>query len=162
MIKINILDFFKTGNFDCVRLGQTKDQILAHFASPDEVWNNNNGGEIWSYGIIEFHFFEDELYTIFSDDFQWEKLNGGKSIELDRWIFERPRRLSLKNVLSELNLQHIDYQKKQNQLGAILLVLPSGVTLHFENHKDLPDLDPNKFRLEAFYISSNLQKINEL
>ncbi len=58
MVKINILDFFKTGNFNCVRLGQTKDQILAHFASPDEVWNNNNGGEIWRYGIVSYHITE--------------------------------------------------------------------------------------------------------
>lgn len=152
MLKINILDFFRTGNFGNARFRQTKQEILAHFAPPDDVWNNNNGSEIWRYGIIEFHFFEDELCTIFSDNFQWEKLNAGSLIELDTWIFERPRRLSLKNILMELNLQRFDYQKKQNELGAILLELPSGVTLHFENHKDIPNLDPNKFRLEAFYI----------
>lgn len=34
-ISIIFLDFFKTGRFDCLKLGQTKEYIVHNFPDPD-------------------------------------------------------------------------------------------------------------------------------
>lgn len=150
LIHIDFLEFIKTGKFDCIKIGQTKEYILENFPKPDSIWDDyHTSSNIWTYGNIEFHFSKNELYMIFSDHFNYQKLNAGKHISIDRWIFERPRRLTLKNVIQELNTHHIDFQKTTTKLN-IELKLNSGVILYFENHKDITDLDPNKFHLVAF------------
>lgn len=154
LIHIDFLEFIKTGRFDCIKLGQKKDYILNNFKNPDSVWNDTSENSIWLYGNIEFHFAENELYMIFSDHFNHEKLNAGEHISIDRWIFERPRRLSLKNVIQELNTHSIDFHKNTTKLN-IELKLNSGVILYFENHKDITDLDPNQYHLIAFSFKEN-------
>lgn len=152
-LHIDILNFLKTGNFDVIRIGQSKGWIADNFPKPDSVWDTDEGS-IWSYGNIELHFNENELFMIYSDHFNTEKLHAGEHISLNNWIFDRPRSLTLKNVIQALNTEHIDFQKTTNELN-ITLTFSSGVVLYFENHKDIENLDPNKYHLMAFAFKNN-------
>lgn len=147
-IEIDILEFFKTGKFDYIKLGQTKSWILKNFSKPDSDYDNLSGS-IWTYGNIEFHFSEDKLFLIYSDHFNNGLLSAGEHINLDRWIFEYPKKLKMKYVIEQLNKENIDYQKVTTKLN-IEIVLTSGVKLIFENIKDTPNLDSNQYHLIAF------------
>jgi hypothetical protein len=75
-INIDLLEFFKTGKFDYLKLGQNKKWILDNFADPDEVFQNNYEAPIWLYGNVELHFRNDEtLFLIYSDYI--DSLDGG-------------------------------------------------------------------------------------
>lgn len=148
-IKIDILEFVKTGKFACIKLGQSKDCILNNFLKPDYIGGGMQKDNIWLYGNIEFHFDDDKLFMIFSDNFNSQKLNAGNNIRLKRWIFDTPDGLSLKNVTQELNSQKIDFVKETND-DMIKLKFKSGVSFYFENHKEIPNLSPDEYCLIAF------------
>ncbi|UIR56792.1 hypothetical protein LZQ00_03000 [Sphingobacterium sp. SRCM116780] len=153
-IPIDFLEFFKTGKFDCIKLGQTKEWILNNFSNPDSRFDERikkDGFDIWTYGNIEFHFFGEELFLIFSDHFLRTKLRSGKKLKLNRWIFKDTSRLQLSYVLLELNKNNIDFKKKTDNLG-IKLRLTSGLELTFENREDIENLDPNDFELSSFAL----------
>jgi len=153
-VEIDFLDFFKTGKFDFLKLGQTKEWVLNNFPDPDgnfdrETLTNKKGFDIWTYGDIELHFENKELFLIYSDYWYEWKFDGGKSLKLNKWIFEDISKLNLRFVLEVLNIHNIDYKKKTENLG-ILLRLNSGVELTFENINDIEDLNPNDFHLSSF------------
>ena len=67
-IKIDLLSFIKTGKFDCIKLGKTKEWIIHNFPDPDGFSKEIYDCRIWLYGNIEFHFRKDAtLFLIFSD-----------------------------------------------------------------------------------------------
>ncbi len=68
-LELNILDFFKSGIFDFIKLGQSKDWILANFPDPDDfgMGKDLKSAAIWRYGNIEFYFSNEILVMIFSD-----------------------------------------------------------------------------------------------
>ncbi|WP_337085170.1 hypothetical protein [Elizabethkingia anophelis] len=154
-ITIDFLDFFKTGKFDYIKLGQTKEWILNNFPDPNdrylEDWVKRNDIDIWLYGNIEFHFFKEELMMIFSDHFNHAKLSGGKNIKIKPWIFKNTEKLTLAFVFSELNTNKIDFKKKTDEFG-VRLRLQSGVELTFENKEDVENLSPNYFHLTSFAL----------
>jgi len=153
-IEIDILEFFKSGKFDYIKLGQTKEWILNNFPDPDtrfdSDWVKERDVDIWTYGNIEFHFSGENLYLIFSDNFSFmDKLTGGNSLKLNRWIFEDASKLNLIFVLKELNSNGIDYKKRMDKLG-VCVRLNSGIELTFENRDDIEDLNPNEFIMSSF------------
>ncbi|MDR6968155.1 hypothetical protein J2X31_002170 [Flavobacterium arsenatis] len=154
-ITIDFLEFFKTGKFDYIKLGQTKEWILNNFPNPDDFfaddWVKQKGYDIWTYGNIEFHFQQEKLFLIFSDHFNNAKLSGGKHIKINPWILKDTSKLTLQFVLAELNNQNIDFKKKTDNLG-ILLRLQSGIELTFENWEDIDGCNPNDFRLTSFSL----------
>lgn len=154
-ISINFLEFFKTGKFDYLKLGQTKEWVLNNFPDPDGDFEKKvylkNDFNIWQYGDIELHFEDDTLSCIFSDYWYEWKLSGGKHLELEKWIFEDISKLSLRVVLEALNSENIDYKKKTDQLG-VLLRLKSGVELTFENINDIEGLDTNNYHISSFVL----------
>lgn len=154
-ITIDFLEFFKKGKFDYIKLGQARDWILNNFPDPDTRYASERMKkgdiDIWTYGNIEFHFFNNELIMIFSDHFNNAKLSGGKHIKIKPWIFKDPSKLTLQFVLAELNNQNIDFKKKTDNLG-ILLRLQSGIELTFENWEDIDGCNSNDFRLTSFSL----------
>lgn len=153
-IEIDFLEFFKTGKFDCLKLGQTKEWVLNNFPDPDgesdhETLKEGNGFDIWTYGDIELHFENQKLFLIYSDHWYEWKLEGGTNLRLKKWIFSDISQLNLRFVLEAFNTHNIDYKKKTDQLG-VLLRLNSGLELTFENINDVEGLNTNDFHLSSF------------
>jgi len=163
-VVISMLEFIRDGKFDYIKIGQTREWIFHNFPSPDgweeellhvlEIFN------IWRYGNIEFHFEEDQLSSIFCDDFstydedtdkivnQW---NAGKWIDLDLWIFDRVEKLNLSYVMEILNQNRISFSVFHSDLNVVIRILKSNVELVFEkkSHEEL-DSDTNLFQFVAF------------
>lgn len=153
-IEIDFLTFFKSGKFDYIKLGQTKEWILNNFPDPDDfgIGNSISNAKIWRYGTIEFHFDEShKLFLIYSDYIK--DLAGGDNIELDKWILGNYSKLRLSYVLKELNKAKIDYCKTSDSLG-IKLKLKSGVELGFLETYDEEIKDPNHLHLSYFSFMS--------
>ena len=156
-IEIDFLTFFKTGKFNYIKLGQTKEWILNNFPDPDNFDNSflNEKFNIWTYGGIEFHFDKNILYLIYSDYWYEGKLKDVDVLKLKKWIFNDIDKLNLRFVLETLNTHNIDYKKKTDNLG-VLLRLNSGVEFTFENINDIENLDSNKFHISSFaFVAEN-------
>lgn len=90
MLKIDMLEFFRSGEFAGVGSGLSCAQIASMFGRADASFKSA-GAEILRYGAFEFHFFQDEIFMIFSDHFRSGPLNFGggraRQIEIEPWIF---------------------------------------------------------------------------
>jgi hypothetical protein len=156
-LPVDLLTFFRTGHFDCLRIGQDRETILHNFPDPDDWWAGApmERAPIWRYGHVELHFADERLWMIFSD--YVDALDGGPSLAIDRWILARPEQ-TLLDVMSALNREHIDFAKTTHALGArphayVKLELASGVELQFDHRDDpLEHDDPNAMRLGAFSL----------
>ena len=136
MLKIDMLKFFRSGEFAGVESGLS-------FKSA--------GAEILKYGAFEFHFFQDEIFMIFSDHFRSEPLNFGASraqqIEIEPWILSGcPAPIDLAAVKGALNRERIEYRERARDEG-LELSLNSGVTLAFESLSESHD-----YELAVFWI----------
>ena len=69
MLKIDMLKFFRSGEFGGVRSGLIRAQIVTMFGPADASFKSA-GAEILRYGTFEFRFFRDEIFIIFSDHFK--------------------------------------------------------------------------------------------
>jgi len=165
-IPIDFKDFFKSGKFDFIKIGKTKDWILNNFPDPDFLKQNPEirNSPIWNYGNLEFHFHQDTLFMIFSDDIK--ELNGGESLELNKWFLDETSELTLINIIKKLIDEKINFDKKSNVIvhPSVQLKLESGVTLAFiVNEKDNENYDDylkrceltneNEFELYSFNLS---------
>lgn len=152
-IEIDVLEFFKTGKFDYLKLGQTKEWIINNFPDPDYFDSDflTEKVNIWTYGGIELHFESKKLYLIFSDHWYEGKLSDTRDIKLNKWIFEDINKLNFLYVLSKLNEHDIDYKKKIDEFG-VRLRLNSGVELTFYNIDEIQGLTTNNFHLTSFSL----------
>lgn len=166
-IKIDLLEFFKTGKFDYLKLGQSKEWIVNNFADPDNSDHNNYGDPIWRYGNIELHFRDDEmLFLIYSDYI--DTLEGGPSLILDKWILNEPENLTLEFVIRHLNKERISFKLEhktfsQGFVVASIELLESKVLLGFapeETENDIDEFlarckteDSNTFKLVSFSLA---------
>jgi hypothetical protein len=144
-IEIDLLAFIRTGKFDSIKLGQTKEWIINNFPDPDDTNNDNFNSPIWHYGNIEFHFDNDnKLFLIFSDYI--DTLTGGQSLHLQKWIFDQPKNLTTQNVTHHFAKERIGYKLEYLDLtngytSATIESLISGVKLSFA----LPEIDEEDF-----------------
>lgn len=154
-IEIDILGFIKTGKFDFLKIGQTKEWILNNFPSPDDIGIGDtiNNAKIWFYGNIELHFDKDKLCLIFSDNIS--DLDGGEYLELKKWVFNDTDSLTLSKFIDELNTERVDFSKKTEkfELEYIRLnIVGSNVQLTFIDEENVLT-NPNDFRLSAFSLT---------
>lgn len=157
-IQIDMLEFLKTGKFDYLEIGQTQGWILNNFPEPDnyvERTKFQKGVDIWLYGKIELHFYDEKLQMIFSDHFQsdiWGKdFHAGEAIDIKPWLFEHPKDLTLLYVMKQLNAQAIDFKKVTTQ-WYIHLVLQSGVVLGFYDENGENKLhNYNDYLMQTFH-----------
>jgi hypothetical protein len=169
-IEIDLLTFFKTGKFDYLKVGQTKEWIINNFPDPDEVYTNSYDSPIWFYGDIELHFNDtNELFLIFSDHI--DTLQGGNSLRLNKWILDEPEKLTLEYVVHYLNQERINYKVMHGTLSsgyssASIVMVPSGVSLNFSlTEKDDEDYEAylhrsktenaNTFLMHSFSLTNN-------
>lgn len=163
-IEVDLLEFFRSGKFDYLKLGQTKTWILNNFPDPDSGFDaemQSHGFDIWTYGNLELHFENEKLFLIFTDNF--DGFTGGKALSIKPWILDNWDNLNVLYVLKMLNEQNIDYKKKTDQFG-VLIRLNSGVELTFENLKEIEGLSPNEFMLTSFALvaeNPNRWRVNE-
>ncbi len=153
MPKINMLKFFRSGEFAGVRRGLSCAQIAAMFG-PAGASFKSAGAEILRYGAFEFHFFWDEIFMIFSDHFRSEPLDFGGAragqIEIEPWILSGcPAPIDLAAVKSALNRERIEYRERATDEG-LKLDLSGSVTLAFESLSGLGE--PRGYELAAFWI----------
>lgn len=161
-IAINFLEFFKTGEFDCLQLGQSKEYIINNFPDPDgfngSFMHPRKSGDIWRYGNIELHFDKgNKLWMIFSDYIN--TLTGGNNLILKKWILEPPQELRLLKVIEYLNKEHIDFEKRTEKVlhQISIKLLKSNVKLSFlleeKNQRTKFGIaDPNDYVLGAFSL----------
>ena len=151
MLKIDMLKFFRWGEFTDVRRGLSCAQTIAMLGPADASFKSA-GAEILRYGAFEFHFFRDEIFMIFSDHFRSEPLDLGgaraRQIEIEPWIFSGTS-IGLTAVKSALNREWIEYRERVRDEG-LELSLSSGVTLAFESLSGLGE--PRGYELAAFWI----------
>ena len=151
-IEIDILDLFKTGRFDYIKIGQTKEWIRHNFPDPDL---KEFPCKIWQYGNIEFHFNKDKLAFIFSD--YMHELNGGNSLHLNKWILEEPEKLSLPFVMEKLCEEKIDFNviHNKNNPGIVdIKIISSNVGLGFLCYdEENTNPQPIEFMLNSFCLS---------
>ncbi len=151
MLKIDMLKFFRSGEFADVKSGLSCAQIVVMFGPADASFKSA-GAEILRYGAFEFHFFRDGIFMIFSDHFRSEPLNfgGGRAgqIEIEPWIFSGTS-IGLTAVKSALNRERIEYRERATDEG-LKLDLSSSVTLAFESLSGLGE--PRGYELAAFWM----------
>ena len=151
MLKIDMLKFFRSGEFTGVESGLSCAQIAAVFGPADASFKSA-GAEILRYGAFEFHFFQDEIFMIFSDHFRSEPLDFGdgraQQIEIEPWIFSGAP-IDLAAVKSALNRERIECRERATDDG-LELSLSSGVALAFESFSGLGE--PRSYELAAFWI----------
>jgi hypothetical protein len=168
-IKIDLLEFFKTGKFDYLKLGQTKEWILNNFADPDDLEYYTSDYPIWHYGNIELHFRDDEtLFLLYCDYIH--TLEGGPSLQLDKWILNEPANLELEYVIRHLNRERINFKlehqtSSQGFVGTNIELLESKVLLGFapeETEDDIDEFlarcktaDSNTFKMVSFSLYDN-------
>ena len=153
MLKIDMLKFFRSGEFAGVGSGLSCAQIASMFGPADASFKSA-GAEILRYGAFEFHFFQDEIFMIFSDHFRSEPLNfgGGRAqqIQIEPWILSGcPARMGVAAVKGALNRERIEYRERARDEG-LELSLSSGVTLAFESFSGLGE--PRGYELAAFWM----------
>ena len=153
MLKIDMLEFFRSGEFAGVRRGLSCAQTIAMLGSADASFKSA-GAEILRYGAFEFHFFRGEIFMIFSDHFRSGPLNfgGGRAgqIEIEPWILSGcPAPIDLAAVKSALNRERIEYRERARDEG-LELNLNSGVTLAFESFSGLGE--SHSYEFAAFWI----------
>ncbi len=153
MLKIDMLKFFRSGEFSGVKSGLSCAQIALMFGPADASFKSA-GAEILRYGAFEFHFFRDEIFMIFSDHFRSEPLDFGgaraRQIEIEPWILSGcPVPIDLAAVKGALNRERIEYRERATDEG-LKLDLSSSVTLAFESLSGLGE--PRGYELAAFWI----------
>ena len=153
MLKIDMLKFFRSGEFFDVKSGLSCAQIVAMFGPADASFKSA-GAEILRYGAFEFHFFRDEIFMIFSDHFRSEPLDFGsvraRQIEIEPWILSGcPAPIDLAAAKDALDCERIEYRELATDEG-LKLDLSSGVTLAFESLSGLGG--PRGYELAAFWM----------
>lgn len=167
-INIDLLEFFKTGKFDYLELGQNKEWIINNFPDPDGMSKACYKHPIWRYGNIELHFHDDQtLYLIYSDYI--DTLEGGPSLFLEKWILNEPENLTLEYVIRHLNKERINFKLEyktlfQGFVVASMELLASKVVLEFapeETENDIDEIlagckteDSNTFKMVSFSLAN--------
>ncbi|EAV9818895.1 hypothetical protein FFC86_01040 [Listeria monocytogenes] len=150
-VEIEMETFIQKGEFDCIKIGQTKEWILNNFPDPDSISNIGHNLYIWLYGNIEFHFDGELLSMIYSD--YLETLNAGDNIILDKWILNHYENLNLLEVIKKLNQSKIDFTLTHDITSRIvsISILESEVNLLF-NSEEANDI--NLYQLGAFSLKN--------
>lgn len=172
-IQIDIFEVFKSGKFEFIKPGQTKEWILNNFPDPDdfEAGKTLQTADFWKYGDIDFYFRGDHLIQIFTDHIN--SLDGGENITIKKWILDEPKNLSLQFVIQNLIREQISFVVMHHSLEyhsqISLGLVKSCVHLNFQpidsevsNRFDILDktdkkrIDPNTYELCSITLMDNV------
>lgn len=150
--QISLFKFFKTWKFSDINFWDNKEKIIKNFWNPWEywIWKCDDWTEILNYWDLEFYFFENKLFQIFSD-WWFKEIYFWKNIICDFWILKNLSRCTLKYFLKKLEKENINFEMKKNsQLKSIEIILENWVILHFESFKKFSK--ENNYKISAFYL----------
>lgn len=108
MVKVSIEKFLRTGEFGPVRLGDSREQVLAHLGEPDhQAKPGKKLPVMFWYGVFEFYFLGEgeSLNCIYCDHF--DSLYGSATMELDPWFLHG--RVDRKIIEESLQSANIGY-----------------------------------------------------
>lgn len=124
MAEINLLDFFKTGQFGPVQIGMTCTDVEALLGPPD----NYTTDLVWEYGGIELHFASPisaspPCYRLTQITFSPIYLANPEMWQTDiaPWVFGSyfgPTQQELKEALLQASISYKDYRRPENRRGA--------------------------------------------
>lgn len=167
-IKIDLLDFIKTGKFDHLKLGMSKEEVLRVFPEP-EYWGTEKKyrlDPVWLYGNFELHFQDENLFMIFND--YVDSLDGGLILEIDPWIFKPDQKIRISDFINSLIAEKIDFTKTTNIVDQVILSgIGTDIQITFDRTENQDEelmkiedrekykaaqknLDPTQFELVAF------------
>jgi hypothetical protein len=152
-VQLDLLALLKFGKFDFIKLGQSKEWILANFPDPDDFDEQMLSPKwpIWTYDRLELHFDQNnELVLIYTD--YLDAIRSNNRFDVNPWIFEDVSKLTLLFVLAELNKNVIDYHKLTGAYG-VLLRLKSGVELSFASLDESELSKPNELMMRPISLS---------
>lgn len=100
--------------------------------------------QFWRYGNIDFFFHEDRLTQIFTDDI--DSLDGGENTDIEKWILNEPKTLSVDFVIQSLIRESINFLVRHHQgdhaCQTSIGLINSCVHLNFQPvERDVVDLD---------------------
>ena len=152
-VDVDLFKFVIKGEFDYIETGQTKEWILNNFPDPDQIGDMGHGLYIWLYGNIEFHFDKEILFAIWCDNFT--KLNAGKNINLNKWIFDNVKKLTVSKMINILNRNKLNFTLVHKYESVIIRILDSGVDLYFspEYNDEHINKDTDNLCFAAFGLS---------
>lgn len=156
IIEIDLLHFLRTGEFNIIRLGQTKNWILENFPEPDNCIPGlaYQEASIWRYGDIEFHFDKNELFLICTESFK--NISGGKSLKIINWLDELSQIFTLEFIIKHLNSEKIDFELVNDKMlknYVRLTLLESGVKMTFIGEIKFRIIkNRNRYRLAAISL----------
>jgi hypothetical protein len=154
LISISLKDVIQTGEFGPIKLGMSRDEVIAMLGEPTDVSINSSRRShlkptIIKYGDIEFYFTDetDRLYMIYFDHVS-EFRGGGSRISLDSWIIkDGTSRKEVEKVLDEIDVKFVEVKPWDSTCSQIKT--DSGVELVFVEVKE--DYSP-PVGLFAFYL----------
>jgi hypothetical protein len=132
-IPISLLDVLKSGRFDYLKIGMSKDEVMSVFPEPEDFNGKSLAkATIWRYGNFELHFTsKNVLVGVFND--YVGSFNGGKYLEIDAWILNNTEECKLLSIQQQLNEEGIDYEKITTTFGQIeLKITKTSVHLIFD------------------------------
>lgn len=141
-INIDMFEFIRSGRFDYLKTGMTKEEVLQTIPEP-EGWtesrkkNSMMKSDCWRYGTIDLLFADNKLKHIFTDYITG--LDGGEYFTILPWILNGKKAPDLMTIMGifikEKIAFTIDYKKGLDYLLS-LTVLESKVELLFScEHK---------------------------
>ncbi|WP_338793529.1 hypothetical protein [Bernardetia sp. MNP-M8] len=156
---IDFKEFLKTGKFDYLKIGKTKEWIINNFPDPDFFTGKDDKiyqNDIWRYGNVELIFHEEKLILLHSKYLDENDLNGGEYLEIKKWFLEKSDKINLLSVIEYLNVERINFSKKTNQYESksVRLELESGVHLGFIL-EGLEDENDEEYTLRSETVSQN-------
>ena len=156
-VTIDLFDFIKSGKFDCIKIGQTREWILNNFPNPDGF---NDGGnwrngefEIFTYGDFELHFSNDILFLIFAD-FAGEFDPGKSLLFSNKWFFEKDTsQLNVSFVINELIAKRINFSTTINKKLFSVTLKIDKIEIQFESDEST---DPLDYIFSAIWIKEKI------
>ncbi|MCB8942224.1 MAG: hypothetical protein H6658_00480 [Ardenticatenaceae bacterium] len=117
MAEINLLEFFKTGQFGPVKIGTTRSEVKALLGMPD----NQTSPNLWEYGGVELHFDpttspNPDTHALIQITFKPVYLAVPEKWQTDiiPWVFGSyfgPTQQELKKALMQAAISYTDYKQ---------------------------------------------------
>jgi hypothetical protein len=156
MIQIGIFEFLKTGEFGNVKLGMSREEVLAILGEP-RAWYNDKGRDlmrahVWEYEWVSFYFtpahieyLNEGLYMI-----SMSRFYGIHGIEvtphytLDTWALSHEQDVDfVEQRLIDAGLTFTKHNHLDTAVKWVVLQLESGVELSF--HENYDEETPKQF-----------------
>ena len=151
-------DFVKNGEFDSIKIGSTKSDVIKLLGKSDDIADCGET-KIIRYGWYEFFYWtkSEKIFGIQNDHLQADCTNHSEMInfknrkwKLENWFLEIGKNQTFKNVKDLLNSEKIEFNVQkpyENSDYNIIKCVKSNVTIDFADEYRIVELKENgKFK----------------